>query len=229
MPMLGCPAKGSSTAGVKMRTRASPPASGGVMKVVSERFISAAISCIWRSLSPSASGKMASGLPASGRSLNTSTWIMGRLFTGQPVLPGLRAWRRSRRHRPRRPAGMRYPRPASRPLRSSTVEDTPEVGPPSRSRSQAARRAGSTCSSQAGSGPPLGFADEASNGKGQSGQRPHGGWPGRHAHAQGRHGRRRRGGGATRSTVDDPASPSHARPASGHSTAPGGGKLMPAG
>ena len=81
VPMLGCPAKGSSMAGVKMRTRASPPASGAVTKVVSERFISVAICCIDSSLSPSASGKTASGLPANGRSLNTSTWIMRRLFT----------------------------------------------------------------------------------------------------------------------------------------------------
>ena len=40
-----------------------------------------AICCIISSLSPSASGKTASGLPANGRSLNTSTWIMRRLFT----------------------------------------------------------------------------------------------------------------------------------------------------
>ena len=46
VPMLGWPAKGSSTAGVKMRTRASPPASGAVTNVVSERFISVAICCI---------------------------------------------------------------------------------------------------------------------------------------------------------------------------------------
>ena len=74
MPTLGWPAKGSSSAGVKMRTRASPPASGGSTNVVSERFISLAMACICTAVSPSASGNTASGLPANGRSVNTSTW-----------------------------------------------------------------------------------------------------------------------------------------------------------
>ncbi len=74
MPTLGWPANGSSSAGVKMRTRASPSPSGGSTKVVSERFISLAIACICTAVRPSASGNTASGLPANGRSVNTSTW-----------------------------------------------------------------------------------------------------------------------------------------------------------
>ena len=57
-----------------MRTRASPSPSGGSTNVVSERFISLAIACIWTAVSPSASGNTAKGLPANGRSVNTSTW-----------------------------------------------------------------------------------------------------------------------------------------------------------
>ena len=46
VPTLGWPVKGSSLPGVKIRTRASPPASGGSTNVVSDRFISRAMACI---------------------------------------------------------------------------------------------------------------------------------------------------------------------------------------
>ncbi len=47
-PIVGCPAIGSSSAGVKMRIRTSPVPSAGKTKVDSEKFISAAIRCIKR-------------------------------------------------------------------------------------------------------------------------------------------------------------------------------------
>jgi hypothetical protein len=57
-----------------MRTRKLfAPSSGGSTKVVSERFISLAISCISSSESPAPSVKTASGLPPNCRSVNTST------------------------------------------------------------------------------------------------------------------------------------------------------------
>ena len=72
MPSVGCPANGSSTAGVKIRIRACPPDSGGSTKTVSDRFSSRASRCISSSSSPRASVKTASGFPASGVSVKTS-------------------------------------------------------------------------------------------------------------------------------------------------------------
>ena len=47
LPIVGCPAIGSSVPGVKMRMRMSvPAASAGRMKVHSEKFISLVIACI---------------------------------------------------------------------------------------------------------------------------------------------------------------------------------------
>ena len=47
LPMVGCPAIGSSSPGVKIRMRTSVPAvSGGSTNVVSEKFISFAIACM---------------------------------------------------------------------------------------------------------------------------------------------------------------------------------------
>ena len=60
-PIVGCPAIGSSSAGVKMRIRTSPVPSAGKMKVDSEKFISAAIRCIKPgAMSRGGSGKTAS-------------------------------------------------------------------------------------------------------------------------------------------------------------------------
>ena len=47
LPIVGCPAIGSSVPGVKMRMRTSvPAASAGRMNVLSEKFISLVIVCI---------------------------------------------------------------------------------------------------------------------------------------------------------------------------------------
>jgi hypothetical protein len=66
------PAKGSSVAGVKIRTRASPPCSAGSTKTVSERFSSRAIRCIAGASNREPSLKTASWLPSSGVSVKTS-------------------------------------------------------------------------------------------------------------------------------------------------------------
>ena len=61
VPMVGCPAIGSSSAGVKIRTRASVSGrSGGRTNVVSEKFISFAIACIVALESPRPSSTTAS-------------------------------------------------------------------------------------------------------------------------------------------------------------------------
>ena len=75
VPTLGWPANGQLERGredAHPRVARRPPA--GSTKVVSERFISLAMACICTAVSPSASGNTASGLPANGRSVNTSTW-----------------------------------------------------------------------------------------------------------------------------------------------------------
>ena len=73
-PIVGCPAKGNSRVGVKMRSRAVFTGSrGGSTKTVSERLNSRAIACIRSSSSPSQSRTTASGLPASGSSVKTSS------------------------------------------------------------------------------------------------------------------------------------------------------------
>src|SRR5215469_18257117 len=82
VPSVGCPAKGSSSFTVKIRTRTprsrSLAASPGRTNVVSERFISLATDCISVSLSPRASGKTASWLPSRGTEVNTSTCTNGK-------------------------------------------------------------------------------------------------------------------------------------------------------
>ena len=60
VPTLGCPAKGTSIEGVKIRTLRVCPASGGNTNVLSEKLNSRAICCICRSESPWASGNTAS-------------------------------------------------------------------------------------------------------------------------------------------------------------------------
>ena len=74
VPMVGCPANGTSRAGVKMRTRAAQsPRVGFRRKVVSEQFISRAIFCITPPSGPSAPSTTASGFPPNTVSVNTST------------------------------------------------------------------------------------------------------------------------------------------------------------
>ena len=71
--MVGWPAIGSSSPGVKMRIRTSVPAvSGGSTNVVSEKFISFAIACIVSAESPRPSRKTASWLPPKRWSVKTS-------------------------------------------------------------------------------------------------------------------------------------------------------------
>ena len=56
--MVGCPAIGNSTPGVKMRMRTSVPSrSFGRMNVVSEKFISRAMVCIMTGVEAAAIGK----------------------------------------------------------------------------------------------------------------------------------------------------------------------------
>ena len=73
MPSTGWPANRSSLLGVKMRIRASPPASGGSTKTVSDRFSSRASGCISSAGTSSPEVNTASGLPSSGRSAKTSS------------------------------------------------------------------------------------------------------------------------------------------------------------
>ena len=73
LPMVGCPAIGSSSPGVKMRMRTSVPGvSGGKMNVHSEKFISRVMVCISPVESPAGSGNTASWLPSNGASVKTS-------------------------------------------------------------------------------------------------------------------------------------------------------------
>jgi hypothetical protein len=59
--MVGCPAAGSSSPGVKMRRRTSvPDVSGGSRNAVSEKFISFAIACIVSAERPRPSSTTAS-------------------------------------------------------------------------------------------------------------------------------------------------------------------------
>src|SRR6185503_482376 len=68
-------AKGTSRAGVKIRTRAAQSLRvGGSRNVVSEQFISRAMACISASERPVASKTTARGFPPKTRSVNTSTW-----------------------------------------------------------------------------------------------------------------------------------------------------------
>lgn len=66
VPSNGCPAKGSSFTGVKIRTWWSPPCLGVRTKVLSERFISRAMRCICSPDRSSAPKKTATGLPVRG-------------------------------------------------------------------------------------------------------------------------------------------------------------------
>ena len=71
--MVGWPAMGSSAPGVKMRMRTSVPGvSAGSRNVLSEKFISRAMVCIWAWVSPRPSGNTASWLPSNLRFVNTS-------------------------------------------------------------------------------------------------------------------------------------------------------------
>src|SRR5262245_5573346 len=72
VPTVGWPAKGNSTAGVKIRTRTVPPATDLSTNTVSGWPNSRAIVCIRESSSESASNTTASGLPVNRRSVNTS-------------------------------------------------------------------------------------------------------------------------------------------------------------
>jgi hypothetical protein len=72
-PTLGCPANGNSVSGVKIRARYVPPASGGSTNTDSDRLNSRASVCIWSPPSAAAPNTTASGFPAKGRSVNTST------------------------------------------------------------------------------------------------------------------------------------------------------------
>ena len=83
------PGKGSSAAGVKIRTRAVPPSSAGRTNVVSEKPISRASACIVPASSSRASVKTASWFPASARSVKTSTTTKRRVDTS-PTLSRLR-------------------------------------------------------------------------------------------------------------------------------------------
>lgn len=73
VPRTGCPANGNSLAGVKIRTRASAPAAGGSTNTVSLNPISSASGCRRSSGIAAPSVKIASWLPASARSVKTST------------------------------------------------------------------------------------------------------------------------------------------------------------
>ena len=72
VPTLGCPANGTSTAGVKIRTRRVLPFSGGKTKEVSAKLNSRAICCIRLSDSPVAAGSTASWLPPKRVAVKTS-------------------------------------------------------------------------------------------------------------------------------------------------------------
>ena len=73
-PMLGCPANGSSRVGVKIRSRyVAREVVGGSVNAVSDSPNSAASACICRAVSVRARCTTASGLPAYGRSVKTST------------------------------------------------------------------------------------------------------------------------------------------------------------
>ncbi len=72
--MVGWPAKGISAVGKKMRTRAVWAGScGGITKIVSDRLNSRAMVCICAGVSAPASSTTASGLPAKGVSVKTSS------------------------------------------------------------------------------------------------------------------------------------------------------------
>jgi hypothetical protein len=72
-PTVGCPAKGISAFGVKMRTLAVWAGSSGVWtKIVSDRLNCRAMVCICAGLNPSAPSTMASGLPVKGVAVKTS-------------------------------------------------------------------------------------------------------------------------------------------------------------
>src|SRR3954465_7492921 len=74
VPTVGWPAKGSSFAGVKMRSLARCDLfSGGCTNTVSDRLNSRAIDCIAAVSRPSGSSTTASGLPAKRFSVNTSS------------------------------------------------------------------------------------------------------------------------------------------------------------
>ncbi len=81
--MVGCPARGISSAGVKSRARKSAIFER-ITNDVSERFISRAMESIVASSRSSASRRIAHGLPASGCSVKASTWKNGYLVIDPP-------------------------------------------------------------------------------------------------------------------------------------------------
>jgi hypothetical protein len=72
LPIVGCPAIGSSLPGVKIRILMSPVPCFGKMNVDSEKFISLAMRCIIEASMSPGSGKTASWLPSKGRLVKTS-------------------------------------------------------------------------------------------------------------------------------------------------------------
>ena len=79
VPSTGWPAKGSSVAGVKIRTRAPPRPRRGSTNTVSDRLSSRAARCMSSPLEAGAVVNTATGLPSSGTSVNTSTIMYARI------------------------------------------------------------------------------------------------------------------------------------------------------
>jgi len=95
LPIVGWPAIGSSTPGVKIRIRASVSGcSAGSTNVVSEKFISFAMACIVSAVRPRPSRNTASWLPPNSRSQKTSRckylYDFGTVHGG-PLRPAIRA------------------------------------------------------------------------------------------------------------------------------------------
>ena len=80
-PTDGWPANGSSTSGVKIRSRYSGAATS-IGNAVSDRLNSFAIACSAAVSSPSAPSTTASGLPANAASVKTSTTSYSRCSGG---------------------------------------------------------------------------------------------------------------------------------------------------
>src|SRR5215469_4963609 len=81
VPTVGCPAKGSSFAGVNMRTRAAQSGRvAGSTNAVSVKLSSRAIFCMAAASNFEASGKTASEFPDNGSDVKTSTTVYGYDF-----------------------------------------------------------------------------------------------------------------------------------------------------
>src|SRR5262249_55027562 len=85
VPTFGCPANGTSLAGVKMRTLRVCPTSDGKTNELSEKLNSRAICCICCSERPSAWGRTASGFPPNRVSVKRSN-VNSLSFIGDPSL-----------------------------------------------------------------------------------------------------------------------------------------------